>query len=105
MTNPKFTTQTPHHTGVCFRTIWTVADGQECAGLYAVCETGENIVADPSDIGDVICFTPDWNDAKRFANSLPREPYSEDLTEVGIQLVIPGAERVQPASVKQGELF
>ena len=30
---------------------------------------------------------------------------AEDLTEEGIQLVIPGAERVQPASQKQGELF
>jgi hypothetical protein len=30
---------------------------------------------------------------------------AEDLTTEGIQLVIPGAERVQPASVKQGELF
>lgn len=30
---------------------------------------------------------------------------AEDLTPEGIQLVIPGAERVQPPSVKQGELF
>jgi hypothetical protein len=30
---------------------------------------------------------------------------AEDLTPEGIQLVIPGAERIQPASVKQGDLF
>lgn len=30
---------------------------------------------------------------------------AEDLTPEGIQLVIPGAERIQPPSVKQGELF
>lgn len=30
---------------------------------------------------------------------------AEDLTPEGIQLVIPGAERVQPASVKQLDLF
>lgn len=30
---------------------------------------------------------------------------AEDLTPEGVQLVIPGAERVQPASQRQGELF
>jgi len=30
---------------------------------------------------------------------------AEDLLPEGIQLVIPGAERIQPASVKQGDLF
>jgi hypothetical protein len=32
-------------------------------------------------------------------------PKAEDLTPEGIQLVIPGAERIQPANVKQGSLF
>jgi hypothetical protein len=30
---------------------------------------------------------------------------AEDLTPEGIQYVLPGAERIQPASVKQGSLF
>lgn len=30
---------------------------------------------------------------------------AEDLTPEGIQLVIPGAERVQPVTQRQGELF
>lgn len=35
----------------------------------------------------------------------PVPVFAEDLVPEGIQLVIPGAERIQPASVKQGELF
>lgn len=39
-----------------------------------------------------------------YTDMMKRRP-AEDLTPEGIQLVIPGAERVQPASVKQLDLF
>lgn len=72
-----------------------IAEGRPNADVMAA----EIVRRQKVEAGDVSVMMP--GERLRFAKKKP----AEDLTPEGIQLVIPGAERVQAPSKKQMELF